>query len=291
MMFFDAEVSPDEVESFSQQLMNGVMSFSKMNWSTICARLLSGLLGVLVMYVLVKWLDMLIGRALNRNNRMGLLGNFLRKLVRWICFVCIGIWFVSHLGLDMKPLIAGIGVTGVVLGFALQETIGNFFSGLMIIINHPFNIGDYIESGSFSGTVTDMDMNRVELLTPDNKRITMSNKLVWGNPVVNYSAMDKRRVDMTASAAYGSDISKAKKVLADLVMSYPEVLPSPAPTVEVGSLGDSEINFIVRPWVKPSDYWTVMWRFQGQWYDALINAGIDVPYDQLDIHIVPPDKE
>ena len=218
-------------ESFARQLVNGVMSFSKMDWAAISAKTISGLVGVLVMFCLVKWGDMIMGKALNRCNKIDLLGTFLRKMLRWLCFAFIAIWFVNHLGIDMKPVLAGIGVTGVVLGLALQETIGNFFSGLMIIINRPFNIGDYIESGSFGGTVTDMDMNRVELLTPDNKRITMSNKLVWGNPVVNYSAMDKRRVDMTATAAYDSDIAKTKQVLSDLIASYPEVLPAPAPTI------------------------------------------------------------
>ena len=278
-------------ESFAQQLVNGVMSFSKMDWTAISAKTISGLVGVLVMFCLVKWVDMIVGKTLNRCNKIGLLGTFLRKMMRWLCFAFIAIWFVNHLGIDMKPVLAGIGVTGVVLGFALQETIGNFFSGLMIIINRPFNIGDYIESGSFGGTVTDMDMNRVELLTPDNKRITMSNKLVWGNPVVNYSAMDKRRVDMTATASYDSDIAKTKQVLSDLIASYPEVLPAPAPTIEVGALEDSAITFIVRPWVKPSDYWTVKWRFQAQVCDTLAKAGIEVPYNQLDVHIIPPGQE
>lgn len=289
MFLFEVEDEAAEIAeeaSFVDQVTEGLLSVGQIHWATFFSKLCTGLIGVLVMLLLVKWADMAIGRTMRGNKRISLLGNFIRKLVRVLCYCIIAIWFTGHLGLDMKPLIAGVGVTGVVLGLALQETIGNFFSGLMIIVNQPFNIGDYIESGAFSGTVTDMDMNRVELLTPDNKRITMSNKLVWGNPVVNYSAMDKRRVDMTASVAYGSDLDKAKKVLGDLLKTYPEVLPTPEPTIEVGSLDDSSIDFLVRPWVKPADYWPVLWRFQKDWYDTLTKAGIQVPYNQLDVHII-----
>ncbi len=286
-MLYEAE---PVLSGFSQQVREGLAEFTQIAWGPLIARTLSGIVGVVVMLGLLKWVDVLLVRTIRKNNRTSLFSGFLRKVLLWACFGCILIWFVSHMGFDLKPLLTGLGVTGVVLGFALQETLGNFFSGLMIIINQPFNIGDYIETGSFGGTVTDMDMNRVELSSPDGKRIAMSNKLVWGNPIVNYSSVQRRRVDMSASASYGSDVAKVKRILTDLILSYPEVLPSPAPTVEVGSLAGSEIEFVVRPWVKPSDYWKVRWRFQAQWYDTLTNAGIDVPYDQLDVHLIPPEK-
>lgn len=290
MILFDADVVAEGV-SFEQQFVQGFKDLATVNWTLLLARLLTGLIGAAVMVLLVKWLDFFIKRALAKYKSTSLLANFIRKLVKYVLWAVIAIWFLGHVGLDMKPMLAGIGVTGVVLGLAMQETLGNFFSGLMIIVNQPFKIGDYIETGSFSGTVTDMDMNRIVLLTPDNKRITMSNKLVWGNPVVNYSAMDKRRVDMVASVSYDADIPKAKQVITEIIASYPEVLPNPAPTVEVGTLGDSSIDFIVRPWVRPADYWKVLWRFQAEIYPKLDAAGIDVPYDQLDVHIVEMPKQ
>jgi small conductance mechanosensitive channel len=130
-----------------------------------------------------------------------------------------------------------------------------------------------------------MDLICVSLATPDNKSITMSNKLVWGNPIVNYSNMDKRRVDMTTSVAYGTDISQVKTLLMQMLASYPEVLPNPQPVVEVSKCADSSIDFMVCPWVKPQDYWTVKWRFQSEEYDKLTASGIEIPFNQLDVHI------
>lgn len=185
----------------------------------------------------------------------------------------------------MGPVIAGLGITGVILGFAFQETIGNLLSGMMIVINSPFRIGDYIETGSFSGTVTDMDLVRITLSTPDNKKITLSNKLVWGSPIVNYSDIERRRVELSVSVAFGSDIPRVKELLRSLITSYAEVLTTPAPVIEATKLTSSSIDLVVRPWVKPTDYWKVHFRFNAEIYDYLTAAGVEIPYEQLQLHL------
>ncbi len=187
-------------------------------------------------------------------------------------------------------MLAGLGITGVILGFAFQETIGNLLSGVMIVINAPFRIGDYIETGSFSGTVTDMDMICVILSTPDNKKITMSNKLVWSNPIVNYSNIERRRVELAVSVSYQADLTLAKQVIKNILDSYPEVLCEPAPIIEVNKLNTSSIDFVVRPWTKPADYWKVYWRFNGEILQRLAEAGLSVPFNQLDVHIIDQPK-
>ena len=192
----------------------------------------------------------------------------------------LGVW-----GIDLTPVVAGLGVTGVVLGFALQESISSIFSGMMLAINQPFELGDYVDIGSTSGTVRAMDIMSVTLTTPDNRKITMSNKIVWSQVITNYSSMDKRRLDMNAGVAYGTDLNKAKQVIKDVIDSYPEVLKDPAPVIEVSELADSEITFIVRPWVAPADYWPVKWRFQKDICEALERAGIEIPYNKLDVYV------
>jgi small conductance mechanosensitive channel len=283
MILFDGEATR---QSFSQMFIDNLESWSSKGWVSFLGTLLGGLVWVLVMRLLIKWFLSVLRKVFAKGKGVNhLMANFICQIINILAWILIIVWFLNHMGINMGPVLAGLGITGVVLGLAFQETLGNLLSGVMIIINAPFKIGDYIDSGSFSGTVSDMDLICVTLVTPDNRRITMSNKLVWGSPIVNYSAMDKRRVDMTVSVAYGSDISKVKTLLLQRLASYPEVLPSPAPTIEVGDLGENAVDFIVRPWTKPEDVWPIRWRFQSEWYDLLTNAGIDVPFDQLDVHV------
>lgn len=213
------------------------------------------------------------------------------SLVIRICSVLI--WIIAIVsvlgvfGIDLTPVLAGLGITGVVLGFALQESISSLFSGVMIAINNPFRVGDWIEIGQdgVAGTVVDMDLMCVTLSTADNKKYTVNNKYVWSNTILNYSYIDKRRLDMTVSVRYTDDIEKTKQVLRNLIASYPEILPDPAPLVEVGSYGDSAIIFYVRPWVAPSDYWNVYWRFNSDILNALRVNGIDMPFNQLVVQL------
>jgi small conductance mechanosensitive channel len=246
-----------------------------------------GLLIVLIGKLVIIGITRILKRALDRSKKINeLMARFIVKLVNVIGWIFLIIAFLGRLGLDMGPVLAGLGITGVVLGFALQDTIGNLLSGVMIVINAPFRIGDYIETGSFSGTVSDMDMICVILSTPDNRKITISNKLVWNSPIVNYSNVDRRRLGLTVSVAYGTNIQLAKDTIWKILNSYSEILSDPAPMVEVNTLAASSIDFAVRPWTKPEDYWKVYWRFQGEIVDRLAEVGISVPFNQLDVHIV-----
>ena len=215
-----------------------------------------------------------------------LMAGLVSKIISFIIWVITVVVILGFFGVDLTPVLAGLGITGVVLGFALQESIASLFSGIMIAINNPFRVGDWVDIGDVSGTVTSMDIMCVTLTSGDNKKITMNNKNVWGSTIVNYSYIDKRRLDMTVSVRYTDDLEVAKSAIRDLLDSYPEILPDPAPLVEVGSYNDSSITIYVRPWVAPSDYWPVAWRFNSDILKALQSRGIDMPYNQLDVHIV-----
>lgn len=199
------------------------------------------------------------------------------------------IWIIAIIailglfGIDLTPVLAGLGITGVVLGFALQESISSLFSGIMIAINRPFRVGDWVDIGDISGTVKSMDLMCVTLASGDNKKITMNNKNVWGSTIINYSFIDRRRLDMKVSIRYSDDIETAKEVILSLILSYKEVLRDPAPLVEVGNYADSSIDIYVRPWVAPSDYWPVCWRFNSEILPTLQSHGIDMPFSQLTV--------
>lgn len=213
-------------------------------------------------------------------------GTLMRKVLNAIIWVVAAVFILQDFGVDLTPVIAGLGISGVILGFALQETIASFFSGFIIAVKRPFEIGDYVSIGGTEGTVKTMDIMGVSLATGDNKLITMSNKNVWGSVIINSSALDKRRIDMIVPVAYDTDLVKAKDVISSVILSYPEVLKDPEAKIEVHTLADSSINFIVRPWVANADYWTVYWRFQKEIVDAFRANGIEIPYNKLDVTLL-----
>ena len=213
-------------------------------------------------------------------------GTLMRKVLNAIIWVVAAVFILQDFGVDLTPVIAGLGISGVILGFALQETIASFFSGFIIAVKRPFEIGDYVSIGGTEGTVKTMDIMGVSLATGDNKLITMSNKNVWGSVIINSSDLDKRRIDMIVPVAYDTDLVKAKDVISSVILSYPEVLKDPEAKIEVHTLADSSINFIVRPWVANADYWTVYWRFQKEIVDAFRANGIEIPYNKLDVTLL-----
>lgn len=219
-----------------------------------------------------------------------LMAGLVSKIISFIIWVITVVVILGFFGVDLTPVLAGLGITGVVLGFALQESIASLFSGIMIAINNPFRVGDWVDIGDVSGTVTSMDIMCVTLTSGDNKKITMNNKNVWGSTIVNYSYIDKRRLDMTVSVDYSTDTDKAKNIIRALIMSYPEILPDPAPVVEVNNYGASSIDIIVRPYVLPSDYWKVYWRFNAEVLKTLRANGMDMPFNQLIVHLDSGDK-
>ncbi len=246
----------------------------------------------LLVIVIAKFLIVLFVRFMKKmthakKSRISpLMSTFIIKVVRvvvWLFALLIGlqVW-----GINMGPVIAGLGITGVVLGFALQETISNLFSGFLLALNNPFDIGDYVIIGSVEGTVEQMDAVSITLKTGDKKKITMANKLVLEGAIVNVSASETRRLDMTVSVAYGSDLDQVREVISSLLSSYSDVLDEPAPVIEVSKLNNSSVDFIVRPWVRNSDYWTVNWRFQKDIYDRLNKAHIEIPYNKLDVNLI-----
>ena len=242
---------------------------------------------IIVAKILIAIIKRMILKLSKRSRKFTfIMAQLVWKLAAALIWVIAIVSVLGIFGIDLTPVLAGLGITGVVLGFALQESISSLFSGVMIAINAPFRVGDWVDIGDISGTVVSMDLMCVTLSSGDNKKITMNNKNVWGNTIVNYSYIDKRRLDMSVTVRYTDDLEKAKSTIRELVTSYPEVLRDPAPLVEIGSYNDSSISIYVRPWVMPSDYWPVYWRFNADILKTLNANGIDMPFNQMDVHLI-----
>ncbi len=195
---------------------------------------------------------------------------------------------LSQVGISLGPMLAGLGVAGFIMGFALQDTLSNFASGAMILIYRPYDVDDYVEVAGIAGLVKKMTLVSTTIATFDNQILVVPNNKIWGGVIKNVTAQRVRRVDLEFGIGYGDDIEKAEKVLTDLVNEYDKVLRSPEPLVRVHELGDSSVNLIVRPWVRTEDYWEVYWHLTREVKLRFDAEGISIPFPQRDVHIYQP---
>ena len=192
---------------------------------------------------------------------------------------------LAKLGIQTASFIAILGAAGLAVGLALQGSLANFASGVLMIIFKPFKVGDYIEGSGVAGTVSEIDIFTTHMTTPDNKMIIVPNAQMTGGNIVNYSSLGTRRVDLTAGIGYGDDIDKARAVLQSIVESDKRILKEPACTIAVSELADSSVNFVVRPWVNVSDYWDVKFALTEAIKKRFDEEGISIPYPQSDVHL------
>lgn len=270
----------------SPSYLDSILFWKSAGFNQFLGNIVTGIIVLIIGSIILKIILASVKKVLKRSKRISdLLSDYLIKIFGILGWILIIVTVLSQFGIDMAPMIAGLGITGVVLGLALKDSISNFFAGFMIILNEPFRKKDYVEIGSYSGTVESMDLICVKLRTPDGKSITLSNNLVWASPVTNYSDTDKRRLSLVVGVPYDTDLKVAKKVFVDLISSYSEVLSEPALQVEILELADSSINFVVRAWVKPGDFWPVNFRFNSEITGKLAEKDIYLPFPQLDVNI------
>jgi small conductance mechanosensitive channel len=191
---------------------------------------------------------------------------------------------LSQMGFAMGPILAGLGIVGFIIGFALQETLGNFAAGMMILIYRPFDVEDMIEAAGVYGRVSAMSMVSTTVLTIDNQTLVIPNGKIWGDVIKNVTAQTVRRVDMTFGVSYTDDIPHTEQVLAQILTEHPKVLDEPEPVVKLHNLGNSSVDFIVRPWVKTDDYWDVYWDVTREVKMRFDREGISIPFPQRDVH-------
>lgn len=250
----------------------------------IVAALVILVAGAIAIRIAAKALEKILEKT--RLGEKSLVAKFLVSAAVKVGWAFLAVIVLGKLGVDVGPIIAGLGVTGFVLGFAFQESLGSLAAGLMIAINKPFKVGDFVSVAGLDGSITALDMMAVTLATPDNRKITIPNKSAWGQPIINFSALDKRRVDITIGIAYGADISLAKKTALEVLAALPGVLSDPAPMAEVKSLDDSAVTLTVRAWSRTADYWSVYFSGIQGVKEAFDRAGVAIPFPQLDVHVI-----
>ncbi len=214
-----------------------------------------------------------------------LLRDFFANAARRVVFFIGLVIALSMLGIDITPFLAALGAAGFVIGFALQGTLSNFASGLMILIYRPYDLGDVVTVAGTTGTVAAMTLVSTTLKLPDNQSVVIPNNSIWGDVITNITGQTTRRVDMVFGCGYSDDLQKAQRVLEEIVANHPKVHAEPAPVVRVHALADSSVNFVVRPWTDTADYWDVYWDVTRKVKERFDEEGLNIPFPQQDVHV------
>ena len=259
------------------------------NAGTVTVRLLSILFVLLVTAFLARLARRAVTRLLGSRRvhlselLKGLVVGAASKLV-WLVGLLV---VLSVLGINIGPALAGLGIAGFVLGFALQDSLSNFAAGLMIMIYRPFDVGDLVTAAGVTGKVKDLTLVSTVITTPDNQLLVVPNGKIWGDVINNVTGQTQRRVDMVFGIGYDDDIRKAQSILQEILASHELVLNDPEPVVRVHNLGDSSVDFVCRPWCKTDDYWEVYWDVTQAAKERFDAEGISIPFPQRDVHLYP----
>ncbi|MFQ5498386.1 MAG: mechanosensitive ion channel family protein [Candidatus Zixiibacteriota bacterium] len=248
-------------------------------------RVVGALLILLVGRIVTGLVVNVVGKLMHKANVDRTLSRFMSSLVRIVLMAFIVIAAINKLGVATTSFVAVLGAAGLAVGLALQGSLANFASGVMLILFRPFKAGDYIEAAGTAGSVEEIRIFNTVLTTLDNRSIIVPNASVLGGTITNYSAHDTRRIDLTIGIGYDDDLKEARTVLVDILATDDRILEDPSATVVVKELGDSSVNFAVRPWVKSADYWSVLCDLNERVKLAFDEKGISIPYPQHDVHM------
>jgi small conductance mechanosensitive channel len=249
---------------------------------------------ILIFYI-GKWVVSLIVsgmlKAMQKGDMDKTLRRFVANLARMLLMLFVIIAAINQLGIQTASLIALVGAAGLAVGLALQGSLANFASGVLIVLFRPYKVGDFIEGGGVAGSVEEVQILTTVLKTGDNKQVIIPNSQIMGSTISNYSANDTRRVDLVVGVSYEDDLDQVRSELEKLVAAEERILDEPAVTIAVSELADSSVNFVVRPWVKTPDYWGVYFGLTEAIKKRFDDVGISFPYPQQDVHMhnVPAD--
>lgn len=264
------------------------------NHDVLFSKLLEIVAAIIIFYV-----GRMVARAVSRVLEKALLAkavdkavvSFIASIIYAVILIATLLMALSQVGVQTTSFIAILGAAGLAVGLALQGSLANFASGILIILFRPFKSGDFIEAGGVTGTVDKIEIFQTTMKTPDNKRVIVPNAQVAGGAITNYSAEPTRRVDLVIGISYDSDLRQAKQILQEILKNDSRVLPEPAAVVTVAGLGDSSVNFNVRPWVNSADYWGVYWDTLEKVKLTFDEQGIAIPFPQMDVHIKQDKQE
>lgn len=235
--------------------------------------------------MLVRLLTRAIRTVMEKQEVDKTLVTFVSNLVNMVLLVVVIITAIGALGIQTTSFIAVLGAAGLAIGLALQGSLSNFAAGVLIVFFRPYKVGDWVEAAGIAGSVEEVQILTTVLKTGDNKRVIVPNAQIMNSVITNYSANDTRRVDMVVGVSYGDDLDKVRDAVQEIIAADQRILDEPACTIAVSELADSSVNFVVRPWVQTSDYWSVKFDLTEAIKKRFDKDGISIPFPQQDVHL------
>jgi small conductance mechanosensitive channel len=238
-------------------------------------------IGKIIAKLIAKGVSKLLTHKKVDNTVISFVSSLVFGLVVLVSFIAA----ISHLGFNTSSLVAIVGAAGLAIGLALQGSLSNFASGILLISFKPFKAGDFVEVAGTAGVVEEVQIFSTQLKTPDNKTVIIPNGGITSGNIVNYSSKPTRRIDLVIGVGYSADLKQTKTILTDIVNRQELVLKDQEATIAVSELADSSVNFVVRPWVNTENYWPVYFDLLETIKIELDQAGIEIPFPQLSVHV------
>ena len=243
---------------------------------------------IIVGMKIIKWVRKVLQKSLEKNNADTGLMQFLDSLVKYGLYIILALTILQRFGVQTTSIVAAIGSVGVAIGLALQGSLSNFAGGVIILLIKPFKVGDYVIQDSLEGTVSEIQLFYTTLTTGDNRKIIIPNGQLADNSLINATAADTRRLDIKVGISYNGDIKQAKEILLKLGMEDADTIKEEgkAPMAAVDQLGESSVGMLLRVWTPTDKYWDVKFRLNEAVKLSFDEAGIEIPFNQLDVHLI-----
>ena len=280
----DTSAIPMSVEE-AQKMANIAMEWAQTNGLELGTNIVAAIAVFFLGRMVISWIVSASRKAMQRADVDDTLESFLCNLMRMILLVLLAVTVIGMLGIQTTSFIAVFGAAGLAVGLALQGSLSNFASGVLIVLFRPYKVGDWIEGAGVSGSVEGVQILTTILKTGDNKKVIVPNSQIMDSIITNYSANDTRRIDMVVGVSYSDNLDKVRKTLEEIIAAEERVLADPAVTIAVSELADSSVNFVVRPWVNTSDYWGVKFDLTEAIKKRFDQEGISIPFPQQDIYL------
>jgi small conductance mechanosensitive channel len=280
-----AQAAAEAPKTQPQHILDTIQQFLATKGTDFVLNLLAAILIFIIGRWLSKLISTIIARVMTRAKVERLLVTFVQHMSYFVLLAFVIIAALDRVGIKLTAAIAVLGAAALAIAFALQGSLSNFAAGILMVIFKPFKVGDFVEIAGVQGTVQEIQVLTTVINSLDNIRIIIPNAQVTSGTIHNFTANGTRRVDLKIGISYGDDLKKAKQVIEGVLAADERILKNPAPTVAVYELGNSSVDFAVRPWVKPSDYWDVYFDITEKLKLTIESNGLTIPFPQRDVHI------
>ncbi|NQT37194.1 MAG: mechanosensitive ion channel [Planctomycetes bacterium] len=280
-----AQATQTDLASEAGSLWNQILAFVTERGFAFSMNILAAI----VLFIVGRWVAKILRafsvKLMARADVDETLSKFLANIVYGLLLTFVVVAAVDRLGVNTTSLAAVIAAAGLAIGLALQSSLANFASGVMLILFKPFEVGDFVEAGGSKGVVEEIHIFSTIMRTGDNIQMIVPNGQITGGTITNFTAKKTRRIDLVIGCGYGDDLKAVRDFLESLIAADERILKDPEPVVAVNELADSSVNFVVRPWVGAADYWAVRWDLTEKIKLGFDEKGFSIPYPQQDVHV------